>query len=93
MDDVERLRSEAEAHEGMAEKPGRTWPHEDLLVRYLGALTYQPRRDAPGRDRQEAGGADVEQRRGCPRAVAEALVAARALKLAHTELGPPVSER
>jgi hypothetical protein len=64
MDDVERMRSEAEAHEGMAEKPGRTWPHEDLLVRYLGALTYQPRRDAPGRDRQEAGGADVDSVEG-----------------------------
>jgi hypothetical protein len=59
MDDVERLRSEAEAHKSMAEKPGHTWAHEDLLVRYLGALTYKPRRDAAGRDRQEAGGADV----------------------------------
>lgn len=59
MDDVERLRSEAEAHKSMAQNAGRTWPHEDLLVRYLAALTYRPRRDAPGRDRQEAGGADV----------------------------------
>lgn len=64
MDDVERMRSEAEAHEGMAEKPGRTWPHEDLLVRYLGALTYQPRRNAPGRGRQETGGADVPAEAG-----------------------------
>jgi hypothetical protein len=55
MDDVERLRTEAEAHKSMAERPGRTWPHEDLLVRYLGALTYKPRREAPRRDRPEAG--------------------------------------
>ena len=33
MDDVERLRSEADAHKSMAEKPGRRRPHEDLLVR------------------------------------------------------------
>jgi hypothetical protein len=59
MDDIERLRSESEAHTGMAEKSGRTWRHEDLLVRYLGALTYQPRREATHRDRPEAGGADV----------------------------------
>jgi hypothetical protein len=59
MDDVERLRSEADAHKSMAEKPGRRRPHEDLLVRYLGAVTYQPRREAPRHDRQETGGADV----------------------------------
>ena len=58
MDDIERLRTEAEAHTSMAEKPGGRWPHESLLLRYLGVLRYRSGRSAPEGDRKETGGAE-----------------------------------
>lgn len=61
MDDIERLRTEAEAHRSMAGSPGGRWPHEDLLLRYLGVLGYRSRRSAIEGDRQETGGAQVRR--------------------------------